>query len=207
MYLQFSLNLVFLFHFFIFAHFSSRKAPVPIRWRYTINITLIFTFDHITDLPWTHDSYETFDAGINSSLILMKDLKDSWYNILPIRMYELSMCTLAQALCQAMLDKVFADSKPISEESAYTLAVRFDDTVANITSLFTEEFELEEKVNVWSKFTKMSQLLKAQLLQITDLWRTDHLLTQSYVCEEIRQIVKMRFPDDKYRLKILKEIQ
>ncbi|CAH2055915.1 unnamed protein product, partial [Iphiclides podalirius] len=132
-----------------------------------------------TELPWTHESYQIFDAAINSSLTLMKDLKSSWHNILPVRMYELSICTLAQALCQAMLDKVFADSKPISEELAYMLALRFDDTV----------------------------LLKAQLLEITDLWGTDKLLSQSYVCEEIRQIVKMRFPEDKYRLKILKEIQ
>ncbi|KPJ17468.1 hypothetical protein RR48_03878 [Papilio machaon] len=160
-----------------------------------------------TELPWTHDSYQTFDAAIKSSLSLMEDLKSSWFNVLPIRMYELSMCTLAQALCQAMLDRIFADSKPISEELVYMLAVRFEDTMAEIKSLFDEEVELDNKINIWVKFSKMPQILKAQLLEITDLWRTDKLLLQCYACEEIRQIVKLRFPDDKYRLKILKEIQ
>lgn len=137
----------------------------------------------------------------------MKDLKSSWYNVLPIRMYELSICTLAQALCQAMLDRLFADSKPITEELVYMLAIRFEDTMAEIISLFEEEVELDNKINIWVKFSKMPQLLKAQLLEITDLWHTDKLLLQYYACEEIRQIVKLRFPDDKYRLKILKEIQ
>ncbi|CAK1589253.1 unnamed protein product [Parnassius mnemosyne] len=160
-----------------------------------------------TELPWTYDSYQTFDSAVNSSIILMKDLKTSWFNILPTRMYEHSMCTLIQALCQAMLDRIFGDSKPISEDLVYMLAIRFEDTIADIATLFEEEVKLETKINIWVKFTKMSQLLKTQLLEITDLWRSDKLLKQSYVCEEIRQIIKMRFSDDKYRLKILKEIQ
>ncbi|KPJ01410.1 hypothetical protein RR46_03182 [Papilio xuthus] len=168
--------------------------------------TIVRTIEE-TELPWTHDSYQTFDAAIKSSLSLMKDLNSSWFNVLPIKMYELSMCTLSQALCQAMLDRIFADSKPISEELVYMLAVRFEDTMAEVTSLFDEDVELDNKINIWVKFSKMPQLLKAQLLEIIDLWRNDKLLLQCYACEEIRQIVKLRFPDDKYRLKILKEIQ
>lgn len=53
----------------------------------------------------------------------------------------------------------------------------------------------------------MPQLLKAQLLEISVLWTTDKQLAETYSCEEIRHIIKIRFPDDKYRLKILKEIQ
>ncbi|XP_068623129.1 centromere/kinetochore protein zw10 homolog [Battus philenor] len=160
-----------------------------------------------TELPWTHESYQTFDVAINSSLNLMNDLKSSWLNILPLHMYELSICTLVQALCQAMLDRMLSNSKPTCEKLVYMLAQRFEDTVTEIESLFVEKIELASKINIWIKFIKMSQLLKAQPLQITELWKSDEMLSQNYVCEEIRQIVKIRFPDDKYRLKILKEIQ
>lgn len=72
---------------------------------------------------------------------------------------------------------------------------------------FQEPIELDKKINVWLKFTKMPQLLKAQLLEIVEIWNSNKELSQSYACEEVRQIVKMRFPDNKYRLRILKEIQ
>lgn len=74
-------------------------------------------------------------------------------------------------------------------------------------SYFQEPIQFETKINVWNKFINMPQLLKAQMLEIANLWSKDKELSQSYTCEEIRLIVKMRFPDDKYRLKILKEIQ
>ncbi|KAI8441121.1 hypothetical protein MSG28_009373, partial [Choristoneura fumiferana] len=136
----------------------------------------------------------------------MKDLKCCWHNILPTRMYEMGMCTLVQAFCQAVLQRIFADCKLISEELVYMLSVRLQDAVEDITALFEEPIELDKKINVWLKFTKMPQLLKAQLLEIVEIWNTKEL-SQSYACEEVRQIVKMRFPDNKYRLKILKEIQ
>ncbi|XP_026498259.2 centromere/kinetochore protein zw10-like [Vanessa tameamea] len=159
------------------------------------------------ELPWTYESYETFDCAVNYALTLMQELKDMWYNVLPSRMYELSICTLILALCQSMLDRIFADCKPICEDLVYMLAVRFEDTIAEITTLFEGPIKFENKINVWSKFLKMPQLLKAQMLEIADLWHKDKELSQSYACEDIRLVIKMRFPDDKYRLKILKEIQ
>ncbi|KAI8441119.1 hypothetical protein MSG28_009373, partial [Choristoneura fumiferana] len=142
---------------------------------------------------------------VNNAIIQMKDLKCCWHNILPTRMYEMGMCTLVQAFCQAVLQRIFADCKLISEELVYMLSVRLQDAVEDITALFEEPIELDKKINVWLKFTKMPQLLKAQLLEIVEIWNTKEL-SQSYACEEVRQIVKMRFPDNKYRLKILKEI-
>ncbi|CAH2088278.1 unnamed protein product [Euphydryas editha] len=159
------------------------------------------------ELPWTYESYETFDCAINYAVTLMQELKNTWYNILPTRMYELSMCTLIQALCQSMLDRIFADTKSICEDLVFMLAVRFEDTISELLSLFEEPIKFENKINMWSKFIKMPQLLKAQMLEIADLWQNDKDLSQSYACEDIRMIIKMRFPDDKYRLKILKDIQ
>ncbi|CAH2229384.1 jg22775, partial [Pararge aegeria aegeria] len=158
-------------------------------------------------LPWTHESYETLDRGVNYAITLMQDLKNAWYSVLPSRMYELTMCTLVQALCHSMLGRVFADTKPICEDLVYMLAVRFEDTITEISTLFEEPIKFDIKVDVWSKFEKMPILLKAQMLEIADLWCRNKELSHSYACEEIRLIVKMRFPDDKYRLKILKEIQ
>lgn len=74
-------------------------------------------------------------------------------------------------------------------------------------SLFQEPIEFEKKIDIWSKFVKMPLVLKAQLLELSRLWNQNKDLSQSYSCEEVRQIIKMRFPDDKYRLKILMEIQ
>lgn len=156
---------------------------------------------------WSHESYEQFDCAINNAVTLMKDLKSSWYNVLPTRMYEMSVCTLVQALCQSVLERVLADSKPVSEELVFMLALRVEQTIADVFTLFEEPIHFETKINVWSKFIKLPELLKAQLLEISDLWNKNRDQFQSYSCEEIRQIVKMRFPDDKYRLKILKEIQ
>lgn len=90
----------------------------------------------ISELPWTHESYETLDQGINYAVTLMQDLKAAWLSILPPKMYELAMCTLVQALCHSMLERVFADIKPICEDLVYMLAVRFEDTVAEIATLF-----------------------------------------------------------------------
>ncbi|CAK1542733.1 unnamed protein product [Leptosia nina] len=159
------------------------------------------------DLPWSLESYDTFNYAINHSLTLMKDLQSNWNCILPERMYELSLCTLVQALCQTMLGRLFSDIHPIDEELVYILAVRFEDTICDIRSLFEDPSKSEEKVEGWKKFIKMPKLLKAQLLEIAELWNTDKKIVASYSCEEIRQIIKIRFPDDKYRLKILKEIQ
>ncbi|KAJ2945139.1 hypothetical protein O0L34_g9199 [Tuta absoluta] len=157
--------------------------------------------------PWNLETYEEFDTAINQAISLMRDLKCSWIHILPAKMYEMSLCTLIQAMCQAILDRIFADSRPIDEELVYVLAVRLEDIVAEIDVLFEGPMKLENKINVWSKFTKMSQLLKAQLLEVAGLWNNSRDQLQGYTCEEIRQIVKFRFPDDNYRLKILKEIQ
>ncbi|XP_045504982.1 centromere/kinetochore protein zw10 homolog [Colias croceus] len=159
------------------------------------------------ELPWSLDSYDTFNYAINNSITLMKELKSCWYNILPSRMYQLSICTLIQTLCQTMLARIFVDIKPVDEELIYMLAIRFEDTVKEIRTLFEEPIKFETKVEAWRKFVKMPQLLKAQLLEIAEIWKTDKELTETYTCEEIRQIVKIRFPDDKYRLKILKEIE
>ncbi|XP_023951088.1 centromere/kinetochore protein zw10 [Bicyclus anynana] len=159
------------------------------------------------ELPWSHDSYETLDRGINYAITLMQDLKNAWQAVLPARMYELTVCTLIQALCQSMLGRIFADTKPICEDLVYMIAVRFEDTIAEIATLFEEPMKFESKIDVWSKFEMMPKLLKAQMLEIVDLWSQHKGLSQSYACEEIRLIIKMRFPDDKYRLKILKEIQ
>nr|XP_049697353.1 centromere/kinetochore protein zw10 homolog [Helicoverpa armigera] len=156
---------------------------------------------------WSLESYEQFDCAINKALSLMKDLKSCWYNVLPTRMYEMSICTLVQALCQSVLERVMSDCKPVSEELVYMLAMRAESTVAGVYTLFEEPIEFETKINIWLKFTKLPLLLKAQLLEISDLWNNDRDQFKSYTCEEVRQIVKMRFPDDKYRLKILKEIQ
>ncbi|CAH1634827.1 unnamed protein product [Spodoptera littoralis] len=156
---------------------------------------------------WTHESYEQFDCAINNALALMKDLKSCWLNVLPARMYEMSVCTLVQALCQSILDRVLEDNKPVTEELVYMLAMRVESTAAEIFTLFEEPIEFDSKINIWSKFTKLPQLLKAQLLEVSDLWNKDKDQFQGYSCEEVRHIVKMRFPDDKYRLKILKEIQ
>ncbi|CAH0591434.1 unnamed protein product [Chrysodeixis includens] len=156
---------------------------------------------------WSHESYEQFDCAINNAITLMKDLKSSWYNVLPSRMYEMSVCTLVQALCQSVLERVLADSKPVNEELVFMLALRVEQTIADVFTLFEEPIQFETKINVWSKFIKLPELLKAQLLEISDLWNKNREQFQSYTCEEVRQIVKMRFPDDKYRLKILKEIQ
>ncbi|CAG9571638.1 unnamed protein product [Danaus chrysippus] len=157
-------------------------------------------------LPWTHESFEVLDSAVNYSLTLMRELQSSWYNVLPMKMYELSICTLIQVMCQAMLDRLFANTKPICEDLVYMLAVRFEDTISDVYTLFEEPIKLENKINIWNKFVKMPQLLKAQLLEIAELWITDIDMSQSFACEEIRLIIKMRFPDDKYRLKILKEI-
>ncbi|XP_063622583.1 centromere/kinetochore protein zw10-like [Cydia splendana] len=156
---------------------------------------------------WSKTSYEQFDTAVNNAIILMKDLKCSWHHILPTRMYELAMCTLVQAFCQSVLQRIFADSRPVQEDLVYMLAVRLQDSVEDITTLFEEPIELDKKINVWTKFTKMPQLLKAQLLETADGWKNNKELAQSYSCEEVRQIVKMRFPDNKYRLNMLKEIQ
>jgi hypothetical protein len=74
--------------------------------------------------------------AVNDAIILLKDLKGSWYNVLPHRMYEMSMCTLIQTLCQAVIVRVFADSRPISEDLVFMLAVRIENTVTDITNLF-----------------------------------------------------------------------
>lgn len=66
----------------------------------------------------------------------MKDLKTSWYNVLPTRMYEMSVCTLIQALCQSVLERVLADSKPVSEELVFMLALRVEQTIADVFTLF-----------------------------------------------------------------------
>lgn len=66
----------------------------------------------------------------------MHELKATWYNILPTKMYELSICTLVQALCHSMLERIFANTKPISEDLVYMMAVRFEDTIAEIMTLF-----------------------------------------------------------------------
>ncbi|XP_049878806.1 uncharacterized protein LOC126375745 [Pectinophora gossypiella] len=138
--------------------------------------------------PWTHEVYEQFDTAINKAILLMRDLKSSWLNILPSRMYEMSLCTLIQALCQAILDRIFADGKPIEEELVYMLAVRLEDILSEVNVLFDEPIKLEDKVNVWTKFNKMPQLLKAQLLEIAEIWNENRDQLQSFSCEEIRQI-------------------
>lgn len=66
----------------------------------------------------------------------MKDLKSCWLNVLPARMYEMSVCTLVQALCQSVLDRVLEDSKPVTEELVYMLAMRVENTAAEICTLF-----------------------------------------------------------------------
>ncbi|XP_047507808.1 uncharacterized protein LOC125051504 isoform X3 [Pieris napi] len=158
------------------------------------------------DLPWTLDSYDTFNYAINYSITLMRQLQSYWNSVLPSKMYELSLCTLVQALCQTMLNRIFVDIQPIDEELVYMLVIRFDDTIKDVRTLF-EEPKFEGKVEAWKKFCKMPQLLRGQLLEIAELWTTDKQLSETYSCEEIRHIIKIRFPDDKYRLKILKEIQ
>lgn len=88
------------------------------------------------EFTWSKESYEQFDTAVNNSIIQMKDLKCCWHNILPTRMYEMAMCTLAQAFCQAVLQRIFADTKLISEDLVYMLAVRLQDAVEDITALF-----------------------------------------------------------------------
>lgn len=66
----------------------------------------------------------------------MQVLKSTWHNILPTKMYELSICTLIQTLCESMLERIFANTKPISEDLVYVMVVRFEDTVAEIETLF-----------------------------------------------------------------------
>lgn len=51
-------------------------------------------------------------------------------------MYEMSMCTLVQVLCQSVLNRVLAAIKPVSEELVYMLAMRVDDTLADVLTLF-----------------------------------------------------------------------
>ncbi|KAL0829602.1 hypothetical protein ABMA28_003109 [Loxostege sticticalis] len=157
--------------------------------------------------PWSQERYDQFDTAVNDAVVLLKSLRSAWLPILPPQMYEKSLCALIQTLCQSVLLKVFADSKPISEELVYMMAVRLEETIKDIEGLFEEPIPFETKIDVWSKFIKLPQLLKAQLLELAELWTRSKELAQSYSCEEIRQLVKMRFPDDKYRLKILKEIQ
>ncbi|KAL4706418.1 hypothetical protein ACJJTC_010901 [Scirpophaga incertulas] len=163
--------------------------------------------DSADSLPWTSEKYDNFDSAINDSMILLRDLKTHWHNILPQRMYEMSMCTLIQSLCQSILIQVFANTSPISEAHVYMLAIRIQNTISDIMKLFAEPIQFENKISAWTKFVQLPQLLKAQLMELSNLWREDSEISQSYSCEEIRQIIKMRFPDDKYRLKILNEIQ
>lgn len=118
---------------FTYARFLKREADIV--------CLVIFVF---SGSPWTHDSYEQFDCAINTALALLKDLKCSWYNILPNRMYEMSMCTLVQVLCQSVLDRVLAAIKPVSEELVYMLAMRVDDTLADVLTLFEVRYNLEK---------------------------------------------------------------
>lgn len=67
---------------------------------------------------------------------LLKDLKTNWYNILPLKMYELSICTLVQTLCQAILDRIFVDARPIEEQLVFMIAVTLEDIVSDIITLF-----------------------------------------------------------------------
>lgn len=96
----------------------------------------IITETVFSELPWNYESYETLDSAINYATTLMQELKATWYNILPTKMYELSICTLIQALCESMLERIFANTKPISEDLVYMMVVRFEDTVADIETLF-----------------------------------------------------------------------
>ncbi|KAJ0172776.1 hypothetical protein K1T71_011915 [Dendrolimus kikuchii] len=157
--------------------------------------------------PWTQETFEHLDCSINKALAEMKRLKSAWLHVLPSRMYELSMCTLIQVLVQVVLERVFCNTKPIDEDLIFMLAERLEDTVVEVATLFEDPIQLESKVNSWNKFIKLPQLLKAQLLEISDLWVEKRDSFKSYTCEEVRQIVKMRFPDDKYRYEILKTIQ
>lgn len=72
--------------------------------------------------------------------------------------------------------------------------------------LFQKPIDFDTKINISTKFTRLPKLLKGQLLEISELWNKKEQL-KCFTCEEVRQVVKMRFPDDKYRLRILKEIQ
>ncbi|XP_031764920.1 uncharacterized protein LOC113509466 [Galleria mellonella] len=137
---------------------------------------------------WTHESYDLFDNAVNSTMTLLKELKTSWFNVLPASMYEMSICTLIQALCQSILHRVFADSRQINEELVYMLAVRLEDVTSEFLTLFEEPIQFENKINVWNKFTMLPQLLKAQLLETADLWNRNKEFSQCYTCEEIRQI-------------------
>ncbi|XP_011562259.3 centromere/kinetochore protein zw10 [Plutella xylostella] len=157
--------------------------------------------------PWNQDTFDQFDGAINDALTLMKDLKHNWLHILPSRMYNLSVCMLIQVLCQTVLQRVFANSQAVDEDIIYMIAVRLEDIKQEVLELFEEPIEFEKKIDIWSKFVKMPLVLKAQLLELSRLWNQNKDLSQSYSCEEVRQIIKMRFPDDKYRLKILMEIQ
>ncbi|KAG6456291.1 hypothetical protein O3G_MSEX009633 [Manduca sexta] len=95
---------------------------------------------------WSYETYEQLDCAINSAFTLMRDLKAAWLHILPARMYELAMCTLVQALCQAVLDRIFGNNKPLNEELVYMLALRVEDTIEEATGLFEEEVKFEKKL-------------------------------------------------------------
>ncbi|XP_059061672.1 uncharacterized protein LOC131854574 [Achroia grisella] len=137
---------------------------------------------------WTHEIYNQFDNSVNSTMTLLKDLRSNWYNILPTSMYEMSICTLIQALCQSILHRLFADCRPINEDIVYMLATQLEDVTSELVSLFEEPIQFENKINVWTKFTMLPQLLKAQLLETADLWNRNKEFSQCYTCEEIRQI-------------------
>lgn len=66
----------------------------------------------------------------------MRDLKCSWLNVLPLRMYEMSMCTLIQALCQCMINRLLADTQFIPEDIILQIRRTFDNALKDFAMLF-----------------------------------------------------------------------
>lgn len=91
--------------------------------------------------PWTHETLDQFDRSVKDTLSLMRDLKCSWHDILPSRMYELAFSTLIQALCRAMVQRILACESTVDEHLVYMIAVILQDTAREILELFEVRFQ------------------------------------------------------------------
>ncbi|GBP71224.1 hypothetical protein EVAR_44862_1 [Eumeta japonica] len=179
------------------------QGLVPMKFRVNLELCPL----DIDQLPWIEEVYEEFDCAISETMMLMGDLKTNWMHTLPTRMYINAMCTLVETLCQSVLNRLLMNTQEIDEELVFTMAIKIDSMVEDIKLLFEDATELDKRISIWKKFIKMSKVLRAQLLELSDCWNKTKELKQTFTCEEIRQVIKMRFPDDAYRLKILAEIQ
>ncbi|RVE46322.1 hypothetical protein evm_009041 [Chilo suppressalis] len=167
----------------------------------------ILETDDTEEDAWTMKNFETFDMAMNDCLCSLSGLCGYWHNTLPSRMYEMAMSTLIQVLCQCVIKRVF-EGQSISEPVAFMLEQHLNNMHASVSSYFlVPNGNFASKISAWVKFGKLRVLMRAQLQQLVELWYQDKEVKEHFTCEEVRHIIRMRFPDTQYRLKILQEIQ